>query len=85
MPSVGQSGQKGQSNPVTGCQLGSFDRTVEDNQLLSEHGILNQEIGPKKGQVSRFWRAIPDIFGFLDCDRMRDLTAFWGKTYKTHA
>ena len=51
LPRVSQPCQKGQSNPVTGCQLGPIDRAVEDNQLLSEHGILSQEICPTARQV----------------------------------
>ena len=51
LPGVGKSSEEGQSDPVTGCQLGPIDRAVEDNQLLSEHGILSQEICPTARQV----------------------------------
>jgi hypothetical protein len=43
------------------------------------------QLRPKRGQVSQSWRAVPDIYDFLDFDQMCDLTAFWGEMFKIHA
>ena len=64
LPRVSQPRQKAQSNPVTSCQLGPFDRTVEDNELLPEHRILSQEVSPTARQVRQRARGKSSCGGF---------------------
>ena len=41
-------------------------------------GPILVQVQPKMGQVRRFWCAVPDVFGFLDCGQMREMAAFRG-------
>ena len=41
-------------------------------------GPILVQVQPKMGQVRRFWCAVPDVFGFLDCGQMREMAAFEG-------
>ena len=45
---------------------------------IQQVGLILVQVQSKMGQVRRFWCAVPDVFGFLDCGQMREMAAFRG-------
>ena len=70
LPEVGEASQKGQTSPVTVGEFRPFDGALEDDQLLTKHGVLDKEVGFGARQIGESTDSEGDIgrFGPLfDC------------------
>ena len=53
LPELGAASQQHQAKTVVVGQLGPFDLALEHNELLTEHGILGDEIRLAAGHISQ--------------------------------
>jgi hypothetical protein len=51
LPVLGAAGREDEPNAVKVGELGSFHLALEDNELLSQHHVLSDEVGTATSQV----------------------------------
>jgi hypothetical protein len=72
LPEVGEASQKGQTSPVTRCEIRPFNRAFEDDELLAEDGVLDEEVSlgsrqigddaNREGDIGRFGPGFDSFF-----------------------